>query len=269
LREGISVKRKRLLPLIVLVAIVVSVFLIYETALDDSPEVVPEKSADTFPEETEESTDLFSQKRMQMVEIQLRGRDITDEKILDVMGSVPRHKFVDESLWNEAYADHPLPIGEGQTISQPYVVALMTQALHLTGSEKVLEIGTGSGYQAAVLAEIVEEVYTVEIREKLAEMAENSLSNTGYTNVHVKCSDGYFGWEEHAPYDAIMITCAVNHIPPPLLSQLKDGGRLILPLGSTTYYQSLTLIQKTDEGLSSEYITSVLFVPMIGEALEH
>lgn len=259
-------KRKRLVTLIVLVAVVVSVFLIYKIAFEYSTEVVPEESADIFPEE---STDVFSQKRMQMVEIQLRGRDIINEKILDVMGSVPRHKFVDESLWNEAYSDHPLPIGEGQTISQPYVVALMTQALNLTGSEKVLEIGTGSGYQAAVLAEIAEEVYTVEIREKLAEMADNTLSNLGYANVHMKCSDGYFGLEEHAPYDAIMITCAVNHIPPPLISQLKEGGRLILPLGPTTYYQSLTLLKKTDEGLSSEYITSVLFVPMIGEALEN
>lgn len=258
LREGIAVKRKRWFTLIVLVAVVVSIFLIYKIAF--------EESADSFPEE---STDLFSEERRRMVEVDLEGRDIIDGRILEVMGRVPRHKFVDESLWNEAYADHPLPIGEGQTISQPYVVALMTQSLQLTGSEKVLEIGTGSGYQAVVLADIVEEVYTVEIREKLAEMTENKLSNLGYANVHVKCSDGYFGWEEHAPYDAIMITCAVNHIPPPLIAQLKEGGRLILPLGPTTYYQSLTLLHKTDEGLSSEYITSVIFVPMIGEALEH
>lgn len=290
-------KRKRWFILIVLVVVVVSVFLSYKLAFEESTddsseeptEVVPEESDDVSSEEStgvvpeesplpseeyadslpEESTDDFSQKRMQMVELQLKGRDILDEKVLEAMGRVPRHKFVDESLWDEAYADYPLPIGEGQTISQPYVVALMTQALNLNGSEKVLEIGTGSGYQAAVLAEIVEEVYTVEIREKLAEMAENSLSNLGYANVHVQSSDGYFGWEEHAPYDAIMITCAVNHIPPPLISQLKEGGRLILPLGPTTYYQSLTLLQKTDEGLSSEYITSVLFVPMIGEALEN
>ncbi|MCZ2807823.1 MAG: protein-L-isoaspartate(D-aspartate) O-methyltransferase [Candidatus Bathyarchaeota archaeon] len=290
-------KRKRWFILIVLVVVVVSVFLSYKLAFEESTDVssdeptefvpqesddvpfeeptgvVPEESADVSSDESadflpEESTDDFSQKRMQMVELQLKGRDILDEKVLEAMGRLPRHKFVDESLWDEAYADYPLPIGEGQTISQPYVVALMTQALNLNGSEKVLEIGTGSGYQAAVLAEIVEEVYTVEIREKLAEMAENSLSNLGYTNVHVQSSDGYFGWEEHAPYDAIIITCAVNHIPPPLISQLKEGGRLILPLGPTTYYQSLTLLQKTDEGLSSEYITSVLFVPMIGEALE-
>jgi protein-L-isoaspartate(D-aspartate) O-methyltransferase len=258
----------------VLVAVVVSAFLIYEIAFDEITKAPPEESVDFPPEESadltsEESTDAFSQSRMQMVEVYLKGRDIIDEKVLEAMERVPRHIFVEESLWNEAYADYPLPIGEGQTISQPYVVALMTQAIQLTGSEKVLEIGTGSGYQAAVLAEIVEDVYTVEIREKLAKKAETSLLNLGYKNVHIKCSDGYFGWEEHAPYDAIMITCAVNHIPPPLISQLKEGGHLILPLGPTTYYQSLTLLQKTGEDLSSEYITSVLFVPMIGEALEH
>ncbi len=269
------------LILIVIAVVVVSVFLFQESIFKKKTETPVEKINNAFPEEsadltteesadltTEESTDVFSESRMHMVEIHLKGRDIVDQKVLEVMGRVPRHMFIDISLWNEAYADYPLPIGDGQTISQPYVVALMTQALNLTGSEKVLEIGTGSGYQAAVLAEIVEEVYTIEIRENLAIMAENNLWNIGYSNVHVKCSDGYFGWEEHAPYDAIMITCAVNHIPPPLISQLKEGGRLILPLGPTTYYQSLTLLQKTDEGLSSEYITSVLFVPMIGEALE-
>ena len=217
----------------------------------------------------EEAGDSFSEARRRMVEVDLKGRDITDEKVLGVMGRVPRHRFVDESLWDEAYADHPLPIGEGQTISQPYVVALMTQALHLNGSEKVLEIGTGSGYQAAVLAEIVEEVYTVEIRERLVEEAEKRLADLGYANVYVKCADGYFGWGEYAPYDAIMITCAVNHIPPPLIAQLKEGGRLILPLGSTAYYQTLTLVYKEGDGLSSEYITGVLFVPMTGEALKH
>jgi len=245
------VKRKNAFSLIVLmVAAIATLFLIYKIAFE--PAAGP-----------------FSQARQRMVEVDLKGRDITDEKVLEVMGRIPRHEFVEESLKNEAYADHPLPIGEGQTISQPYVVALMTQALKLNGSERVLEIGTGSGYQAAVLAEIVEEVYTVEIRERLADQAEETLAALAYSNVHVKCADGYFGWEEHAPFDAIIITCAVNHIPPPLIAQLKDGGRLILPLGSTTYYQALTLVHKGDDGLSSEYITSVLFVPMIGEALEH
>jgi protein-L-isoaspartate(D-aspartate) O-methyltransferase len=180
---------------------------------------------------------------------------------------VPRHKFVREGDQSIAYADHPLPIAEGQTISQPYVVALMTQALQLKGQEKVLEIGTGSGYQAAILAELVEEVYTIEIREKLASSAEERLARLGYTNVHVKHADGYFGWEEHAPFDAIMITAAVNHIPPPLIDQLKDGGRLILPLGSTVYYQTMTIIEKKDDGIYATHLPGYYrFVPMTGEA---
>lgn len=211
-------------------------------------------------------TPALTEARRRMVEVDLKGRDITDERVLEVMGKVPRHKFVDESLRDVAYADQPLPIAEGQTISQPYVVALMTQSLRLEGSEKVLEIGTGSGYQAAVLAELVPEVYTIEIREKLAKSAEERLRGLGYTKVHVRWADGYFGWEEHAPFDAIMVTAAVNHIPPYLIEQLKDGGLLILPLGSTAYYQTLTLIEKNGDTLSATYITTVRFVPMVGEA---
>ena len=179
--------------------------------------------------------DEFEEVRANMVDAQLKARGITDQKVLEVMGSVPRHQFVNPSDQWQAYEDHPLPIEEGQTISQPYVVALMTESLNLTGSEKVLEIGTGSGYQAAVLAEICEEVYTIEIREGLAMSAEERLKLLGYRNVHVRWADGYFGWEEHAPFDAIIITCAVNHIPPHLIDQLENGGRLILPLGSIQY----------------------------------
>ena len=168
---------------------------------------------------------------------------------------------------DQAYSDHPLPIAEGQTISQPYVVALMTESLGLGGSEKVLEIGTGSGYQAAVLAELCAEIYTMEIREGLAENAGELLASLGYDNVWVNCADGYFGWEEHAPFDAIIITCAVNHVPPYLIQQLGDGGRIILPLGSITYHQTLTLIERHDDDLSVKYITRVSFVPMIGKAL--
>jgi len=208
----------------------------------------------------------LTKKRNYMVDANLKGRDIRDERVLEVMGRVPRHKFVREGDQSTAYADHPLPIAEGQTISQPYVVALMTQALQLGGQEKVLEIGTGSGYQATILAELVEEVYTIEIREKLASSAEERLAGLGYNNVHVKHADGYFGWEEHGPFDAIMITAAVNHIPPPLIEQLKDGGKLILPLGSTVYFQTLTLIEKKDGELTATHITSVIFVPMTGEA---
>ncbi|UCH58122.1 MAG: protein-L-isoaspartate(D-aspartate) O-methyltransferase [Candidatus Bathyarchaeota archaeon] len=212
--------------------------------------------------------DEFEEARRSMVETQLKSRGISDENVLNVMGMLPRHLFVEPSLQEQAYADRPLPIGEGQTISQPYVVALMTEALGLKGPERVLEIGTGSGYQAAVLAELCSEVYTIEIREGLAGSAEERLAGLGFDNVHVRCSDGYFGWEEHAPFDAIIITCAVNHVPPYLIQQLDDGGRLILPLGSVLYYQTLTLIEKQGEELDVTYITGVRFVPMTGEALE-
>ena len=164
--------------------------------------------------------------RQRMVERDLKGRDIKDPKVLEIMGRVPRHLFVDKSLRNTAYADHPLPIGEGQTISQPYVVAWMTQILQIKPGERVLEIGTGSGYQAAVLAELTASVFTVEIRPGLSRMAVERLQQLGYKNVHVKSGDGYFGWEENAPYDVIMVTCAANHIPPPLIKQLKENGRL-------------------------------------------
>ncbi len=213
------------------------------------------------------STDEFEEARANMVETQLKARGISDPTVLEVMGRVPRHLFVKPSDQWQAYADHPLPIEEGQTISQPYVVALMTESLNLTDSERVLEIGTGSGYQAAVLAEICDEVYTIEIREELAMSSEERLKSLGYRDVHVRWADGYFGWEEHAPFDAIIITCAVNHIPPRLTDQLNDGGRLILPLGSIQYYQTLTLIEKRGEEFTVTHITSVRFVPMVGEAL--
>jgi protein-L-isoaspartate(D-aspartate) O-methyltransferase len=204
--------------------------------------------------------------REYMVERHLKGRDITNPVVLEIMGRLMRQEFVDESLRDSAYSDNPLPIGEGQTISQPYVVALMTQSLDLTGDEKVLEIGTGSGYQAAVLAESVKEVYTIEIREKLSSAAEKRFKRLGYNNIYVKNDDGYFGWEEHAPFDAIIITAAVNHVPPPLIAQLRDNGQLILPLGDVTYYQTLTLVEKQDGELSAIHITSVRFVPLVGEA---
>jgi protein-L-isoaspartate(D-aspartate) O-methyltransferase len=208
----------------------------------------------------------YEKARRRMVESDLKGRDITDKKVLEVMGRIERHKFVSKELQDEAYADHPLPIGEGQTISQPYIVALMTQTLNLKEGEKVLEIGTGSGYQAAVLSEFTDKVYTIEIRKGLAEKAEQILKLLGYDNVRVKYGDGYFGWEEYAPYDAIIITCAANHIPPLLMKQLNEGGRLLIPLGSTTYYQTLTLITKIKGEPDVKHISGVVFVPMIGEA---
>jgi len=208
----------------------------------------------------------YGQKRQAMIENHIKGRGIKDRRVLDIMGKIPRHLFVDEHVRDRAYGDHPLPIGEGQTISQPYVVALMTEALQLKPTDRVLEIGTGSGYQAAVLAGIVKEVYTIEIRKSLAAQAENRLKDLGYTNVKVKYADGYFGWEEFAPFDAIIITASANHIPPPLIRQLKEGGRLILPLGSTVYYQTLTLATKRKGDLDVQQMGAVAFVPMIGES---
>lgn len=215
-----------------------------------------------------EGADPYALKRQQMVRNDIRGRDVKEPKVLSAMSNVPRHLFVPPEYRNKAYEDHPLPIGEGQTISQPYVVALMTEALKLKGGDRVLEIGTGSGYQAAVLAEIVREVYTIEIRKNLAEKAESVLKELGYLNVKVKYGDGYFGWEEAAPFDAIIITAAANHIPPPLIKQLKEGGRLIVPLGSTVYLQTLILATKLKGQLDVEQLGPVAFVPMTGEMLK-
>ena len=229
----------------------------------------------------------FDEARAEMVSYLREDKNITDEKVLEAMGRVPRHLYVCpwlidvnlgeqnpvidyplpyRTLEKEAYSDHGLPIAEGQSISSPYVVALMTESLRLNGSEKVLEIGTGSGYQAAILAELSDTVYTIEIREILAKSAEERLKWLGYNNIHVRWADGYFGWEEHAPYDAIIITCAVNHVPPYLIQQLKDGGRLVLPLGSTEYFQVLTLVEKQGEELVVTYMAKANFVPMVGEA---
>ena len=210
----------------------------------------------------------FDQDRENMVKSQVEARGVKDKRVLAAMRKIPRHAFIPETMVPYAYNDEPLPIGDGQTISQPYIVALMTQSLKLNGSEKVLEIGTGSGYQAAVLAELVDEVYTIEIKENLAENANGTLKSLGYGNVKVKHADGYFGWGEHAPFDAIIVTCASNHIPPPLTEQLADGGRLIIPVGSTTYYQTLTMVEKKEGNVSSTYITGVRFVPMTGEAMK-
>ena len=212
--------------------------------------------------------DQYALKRDQMVEFQIKARGVKDPVVLRVMGTVPRHLFVADSYQDKAYDDHPLPIGEGQTISQPYVVALMTEALQLKPGDRVLEIGTGSGYQAAVLSMIVKEVYSIEIRKNLVDRAMKVLAGQSHGKVKVKYGDGYFGWEEHAPFDAIIITAAANHIPPPLIKQLKEGGRLIVPLGSTLYFQTLTLATKRKGELDVEQLSPVAFVPMVGEMLK-
>ena len=203
-----------------------------------------------------------------MVLLQIQMRGVSDEKVLNAMNQVLRHSFVPEKLISQAYADHPLPIGRGQTISQPYIVALMTESLNLKGDERILEIGTGSGYQAAILTKVAKEVYTIEIKKKLYQNASNVLRSMGYTNVKTRHGDGYFGWVEASPFDCIMITAAIDHIPPPLLKQLKEGGRLILPLGNPFSYQNLTLITKQGKDYTVKQITGVLFVPMTGHALD-
>ncbi|OHB25350.1 MAG: protein-L-isoaspartate O-methyltransferase [Desulfuromonadaceae bacterium GWB2_53_15] len=210
---------------------------------------------------------IYLEQRQAMVQHDIKGRGIKDKQVLAAMQKIPRHLLVEQRYRQNAYADHPLPIGEGQTISQPYVVALMTEALKLRPSDRVLEIGTGSGYQAAILAEIVKEVWTIEIRQGLARQAADRLKELGYAKVKVKYADGYFGWEEQAPFDAIIITASANHIPPPLIRQLKEGGRMILPLGSTVFYQTLTLVTKRKGGeLDVQQLDPVAFVPMTGEA---
>lgn len=211
------------------------------------------------------ASDTYAEKRMFMVEHDIRARGVSDKRVLEIMGKIPRELFIEESLRGKAYGDHPLPISEGQTISQPYVVALMTEALRLRPGDRILEIGTGSGYQAAVLAGIVKEVYTIEIRKNLAGRAERLLKDLGYTNVRVRYGDGYFGWEEHAPFDSIIVTAAANHIPPSLIKQLREGGRLIIPLGSTVYSQILTLATKRKGELDLVQMGPVAFVPMVGE----
>jgi len=210
----------------------------------------------------------FKKARDHMVRTTIKNRGISDPNVLAAMQTVPRHCFVPQDLLSSAYADRPLPIGEGQTISQPYVVALMTEILKPAKNQRILEIGTGSGYQAAILAQVVKSVYTIEIKEKLYDKANKTLKSLGYRSIKTRHSDGYFGWPEQAPFDAIMVTAAIDHIPPPLLKQLKDGGRLALPLGNPFSYQNLVVVTKKGEDLIVNQITGVLFVPMTGYALK-
>jgi len=210
-----------------------------------------------------QSGEYYMTKRISMVESQLKTRGIKDVLVLDAMEKIPRHLFVPKKYRSEAYDDKPLPIGYNQTISQPFIVAYMTQALHLDGEEKVLEIGTGSGYQAAILAEIGCEVYTIEIVEKLKQRAEKILKQQGYDNVHCKYGDGYKGWPEHAPFDAIIVTAAPPEIPQNLVNQLAENGKMILPKG--TVFQELILLRKINGSLHKEKLLPVRFVPMIKE----
>jgi protein-L-isoaspartate(D-aspartate) O-methyltransferase len=202
----------------------------------------------------------FRRRRLRLVG-QLAAQGIADGRVLDALRQVPRHRFVPDAYASRAYENRPLPIGYGQTISQPFVVAYMTELVRPAASDRVLEIGTGSGYQAAVLGELVREVYTVEIIPELARTARLRLGELGYRNVHVRQADGFFGWEEHAPFDAIVVTAAAEHIPPPLIEQLKDGGRMIIPVGSPFRTQMLMLVEKRGEEFSTRSLIPVAFVP--------
>jgi len=200
-----------------------------------------------------------------MVDQQIAALGVSDPATLEAMRTVPRHEFLPLRLRNEAYMDYPLPIGHRQTISQPYIVAFMTEAIGPQPGEKILEVGAGSGYQAAILAQMGADVYTVEIVEPLAEMARQTLERLGYKNAHVLHGDGYRGWPEHAPFDAIIVTCAPDKIPPDLVEQLKDGGRMIIPVGGGMN-QELILLRKQDGKIEKQSVLPVRFVPMTGEA---
>jgi protein-L-isoaspartate(D-aspartate) O-methyltransferase len=212
--------------------------------------------------------DPFARARAEMIERDLRGRGIKDARVLAAMDAVPRHLFVPEPLRAAAYEDRPLPIGAGQTISQPYIVALMSELLDLKGQERVLEIGTGSGYQAAVLARLAREVCSIEILPALSERAKEVLLQLGFTNVQLKVGDGFFGWRENAPFDVILLTASAPKLPEPLWQQLREGGRLIMPLGEERRAQRLMRFTKTGGKPVAEDLTGVLFVPLTGAIRE-
>ena len=243
------------------------IFLLISTLLLPSCQAsTPESERTATLESTPtEAVDPTLKDRELMVMKQIEGRGVENPDVLAAMLAVPRHKFVPDNYIPQAYADHPLPIGHGQTISQPFIVALMTEALALEEGDRVLEIGTGSGYQAAVLAELGTIVYTVEIIPELALDAEERLRNLGYTNIEVLNADGYFGWEEHAPFDGVIVTAAPDHLPQPLIEQLDEGARMIIPIGPVGAVQTLWLFKKVEGELMALNLGPVSFVPLTGE----
>jgi protein-L-isoaspartate(D-aspartate) O-methyltransferase len=225
---------------------------------------VPTTSTASSPEE-----DVFTDARLELVEKYIEGAGITNEDVLQAMRTVPRHEFVPPDYLDQAYEDHPIPIGYGQTISQPYIVAWMTELLELQPGEKVLEIGTGSGYQAAILAELgYVDVYSIEIVPELAESAATRLQDLGYTNVRVKQGDGYYGWPEYGPFDAIIVTAAPDHLPAPLAEQLAEGGQVVIPIGPPGWYQSLWKFVKDEGELKAYNLGGVAFVQFTGSGVE-
>lgn len=236
-----------------------------QTSTQNPPTVTPTQLLPTNSPAPPTEENQFTQKRSRMVDEQIAPRGIEDQAILTAMRKIPRHKFVPEDMVDLAYEDHPLPIGYGQTISQPYIVALMTQAIDPKPGQRVLEIGTGSGYQAAVLAELGVEVYTIEIIPELAQQAAQRLDELGYTNIHTLNADGYFGWQEFAPFDAVLVTAAPDHLPPSLANQLIEGGRLVIPIGPVGFLQTLWLFEKDGGELQATNLGGVTFVPFTGE----
>jgi protein-L-isoaspartate(D-aspartate) O-methyltransferase len=210
-----------------------------------------------------EVTDPFADARRAMVDTQIRARGIRDERVLQALLKVPRHRFVDARYSSQAYGDHPLPIGYGQTISQPYIVALMSDEAAVLPGHRVLEVGTGSGYQAAILAELTSQVYTIEIIEPLAQSALRRLQDLGYGRVRARTGDGYLGWPEAGPFDAILVTAAPDHVPPPLVRQLKEGGRMVVPVGPPGFVQTLWRITKVQDQLKFASLGDVAFVPLV------
>lgn len=253
--RGIIVKRKWLWTGLLLLSLALVIGGLFIRPPFASPAPSP-------PNEPSPTGDQFEADRLKMVQDQLTTRGVTDVLVLDAMRRVPRHEFIPRDEIPQAYADHPLPIGYGQTISQPFIVALMTELLNLKRGDKVLEVGTGSGYQAAILAELTDAVWTVEIVPELADGATARLKRLGYAHVVVRNADGYNGWEEHAPFDAIIVTAAPDHVPPPLVRQLKEGGRLVIPVGPPGGIQTLWRISKRNGQVTSENITGVIFVPL-------
>ncbi len=221
------------------------------------------------------ANDPFAEKRAAMIrEIEADVRagylhlenNALDERVIQALGKVPRHEFVPKKLVRAAYENRPLPIGHGQTISQPYIVAIMTHLLQVDENDRVLEVGTGSGYQIAILAELVKKAYSIEIIEPLGKQARERLQRLGYKNIELKIGDGYYGWEEHAPFDAIIVTAAASHIPPPLIRQLKSGGRMLIPVGSRFMVQELLLVEKSPDGkVTTRQLLPVSFVPLTGK----
>lgn len=244
-----------------------SLLLIFNmTACSQAPAQIEEPPQSEF---SESAQDNFERQRLEMVKETIEARDVMDENVLEAMRTVPRHLFVPSDYIDMAYNDHPLPIGYGQTISQPFIVAWMTELLELKPGEKVLEIGTGSGYQAAILAELEGvEVYTIEIVPELTDIAEKRLDELGYSQVRVKQGDGYYGWPEFAPFDAVIVTAAPDHLPAPLVEQLIEGGRLVIPIGPPGGYQSLWKFVKTEEDVTAYNLGGVRFVPLTGEGIE-